>query len=839
MKSTKLSVFLVAVILLLGSTFWMIDQAFAQQQFIRGDADGDGLVGALDPAFIICYRYSGVSVPPCLDAADANDDGGVNYADASYLINYLFVEGFPPPQPFPNPGFDPTPDTLDCAVGYVAPTPSTIDSLIVTSASGFAGDTVTVPIIVRNSQALLGYQIHLEFDPNVLQVIGVDTIGTATGAVYPDLFGFTALDTGRIVDIWCVADCPRLRSIPAGRDTLVKIMFQVNQSATCTTTLLDLKNVTGPPFWGNLLDYSGGKVYPTLVDNNLTSQCQFIRGDADGDGLVGWLDCDFIMCWYFLGGPPFTCGDAADPNDDGTVNSADILYLQQYLSGFGAPPHAPFPNPGFDPTPDGLGCAGAYVIPTPSTLDSVIILSSKACAGQTVAVPIIVENSQNLFSYQIYLEYDSTLLEAITVDTAGTATGAAEPDEFYFSHPPGKIEIWCIIDCPHLGSIPAGRDTLVKIVFQVKDTSATTLLDLKNLTGPPFKGNLLGWDVGKVYPILVDNNFTAGGSEYPEIDTIADVGNDQGKQVRVKWNSSCYDGVGFADSITQYSIWRRADTKTLEGWDTEHRGISDITVVASMDEMLAQVSQAKPGDQFLVAGEFVWVFIATVPAMQFEEYAYDAPTECDATEEDTCWSVFFVAAHTQNPTVHYDSDPDSGYSMDNIPPIGVKNLDIQGKKPDTLFLTWMVPGEYPGEQTATAYDIRYSNSPIGSDTTFWWDSLTIQCQGEPYPTPAGQVDTFTLTLDLTQTYYIAMKLLDDRPNYSEISNIIRFTCGDANGDIQVNSADVAYLINYLFVGGPPPHPMAAGDANCDGVVNSADVAYLINYLFVGGPEPCK
>lgn len=62
-------------------------------------------------------------------------------------------------------------------------------------------------------------------------------------------------------------------------------------------------------------------------------------------------------------------------------------------------------------------------------------------------------------------------------------------------------------------------------------------------------------------------------------------------------------------------------------------------------------------------------------------------------------------------------------------------------------------------------------------------------------------------------------------------------CGDANADGLINSADVAYLINYLFVGGPVPKPFQAGEANCDGFINSADVAYLINYLFVGGPLP--
>jgi len=61
--------------------------------------------------------------------------------------------------------------------------------------------------------------------------------------------------------------------------------------------------------------------------------------------------------------------------------------------------------------------------------------------------------------------------------------------------------------------------------------------------------------------------------------------------------------------------------------------------------------------------------------------------------------------------------------------------------------------------------------------------------------------------------------------------------GDANGDGVINSADIAYLINYLFKSGPAPDPLWLGDCNCDGVINSSDVVYLINYLFKGGPAP--
>jgi len=65
-----------------------------------------------------------------------------------------------------------------------------------------------------------------------------------------------------------------------------------------------------------------------------------------------------------------------------------------------------------------------------------------------------------------------------------------------------------------------------------------------------------------------------------------------------------------------------------------------------------------------------------------------------------------------------------------------------------------------------------------------------------------------------------------------------FSRGDTNGDGNINSTDVVYLINYLFVGGPEPQPWESGDVNCDGIINSSDIVYLINYLFIGGPAPC-
>lgn len=83
-------------------------------QFVRGDANADGLSDISDPISLLGYVFGGGAAPTCLKAADANDDGGVNIADAVAMLNTLFSGGGDPPAPFPGCGEDPTDDSLTC-----------------------------------------------------------------------------------------------------------------------------------------------------------------------------------------------------------------------------------------------------------------------------------------------------------------------------------------------------------------------------------------------------------------------------------------------------------------------------------------------------------------------------------------------------------------------------------------------------------------------------------------------------------------------------------------------------------------------------------------------------
>jgi len=94
--------------------------------------------------------------------------------------------------------------------------------------------------------------------------------------------------------------------------------------------------------------------------------------------------------------------------------------------------------------------------------------------------------------------------------------------------------------------------------------------------------------------------------------------------------------------------------------------------------------------------------------------------------------------------------------------------------------------------------------------------------------PSGGPDVQTLTV-----------IVADYCNADTLSfTVSAYTCGDANGDGDVNVGDGVYIINYVFKGGPAPVPVQAGDANCDLKTNVGDAVYIINYVFKGGPAPC-
>jgi hypothetical protein len=81
--------------------------------FLRGDVDGSGRLAVSDAIRILVHLFRGdPAAVPCADAADADDSGAIDLADAVHLR--LFLGGPVPAAPFPACGEDPTQDGLGC-----------------------------------------------------------------------------------------------------------------------------------------------------------------------------------------------------------------------------------------------------------------------------------------------------------------------------------------------------------------------------------------------------------------------------------------------------------------------------------------------------------------------------------------------------------------------------------------------------------------------------------------------------------------------------------------------------------------------------------------------------
>jgi len=83
-------------------------------------------------------------------------------------------------------------------------------------------------------------------------------------------------------------------------------------------------------------------------------------------------------------------------------------------------------------------------------------------------------------------------------------------------------------------------------------------------------------------------------------------------------------------------------------------------------------------------------------------------------------------------------------------------------------LHWTAPGDDSISGRATAYDMRYSQSPITAANFL----LATRVLGVPAPKPAGSAESFLITNLVAGTgYYYAIKTADEAANWSNLSNI--------------------------------------------------------------------
>jgi hypothetical protein len=149
------------------------------------------------------------------------------------------------------------------------------------------------------------------------------------------------------------------------------------------------------------------------------------------------------------------------------------------------------------------------------------------------------------------------------------------------------------------------------------------------------------------------------------IDSIVDVPGDEGGLVRIYFARSGFDFTGEPTyPVASYKIYRRGNGLGLGA---------------------KQLSGGLPPG--------AWEVVDSVTATRQEQYVRVVPSLADFVSTPI-YSVYCVRAETASPPVYFYSPPDSGYSVDNLPPAPPIGLaGDYGYPPPELSITWEPNGE--------------------------------------------------------------------------------------------------------------------------------------------------
>ena len=292
------------------------------------------------------------------------------------------------------------------------------------------------------------------------------------------------------------------------------------------------------------------------------------------------------------------------------------------------------------------------------------------------------------------------------------------------------------------------------------------------------------------------NNTVWGGTAIPDgepvIDHVVDLPADQGGTVGIQYSASIFDYGHTGYDVTSYSFWRELDV-----------GRSGAP---------SQISAFPQGPYFVTSRDNYWEQIGTMDAQGFGDYGYSAATLADSSADGIFWSKYLVVAHTPDDDIFFVSDPDSGYSVDNIPPTAPAALSVAFDD-GTLTASW----EDEINPDILHYDVYRDGSSFLETTD-----------------PEFTDDTFELGDSAVYTIR-GVDVHDNTGEFSDPFTATYGTKGDVTWDGVINILDVTKIIYIILF---PDEEVTdeefwAGDYNSDEVIDVVDVTPVVDIILDG------
>jgi hypothetical protein len=261
---------------------------------IPGDVNDDGIVWTEDVAYLLNYLFQNGPPPPNPIDADVDGSPGINLGDVFQLIGHLFA------------GCDLLPYT-GASVRVGSDIRFSSDLIFPMDTLGNVGDTTLIKIIANGGPNLTGMVIPLSFasEPGEVQVTLDNVSFDGTIAPSPWSKSATIDNVEKRVLLYLYANSQAEPSIPTGTTGLVATLYFTK---VVDGDALAISTTEIPP------SHSFTLMSAYCADGTSPSERIFtpmvslaLNGDVNCDGIIDLGDAVYTLNYLFKGGPP-PCG---------------------------------------------------------------------------------------------------------------------------------------------------------------------------------------------------------------------------------------------------------------------------------------------------------------------------------------------------------------------------------------------------------------------------------------------------------------------------------------------------------------------------------------------------
>lgn len=209
------------------------------------------------------------------------------------------------------------------ACGAEDPAYETSPVIEVGSCNAYPGDTITIPVSLKNNDGIASIKFTVSYDANCLEYQGASFTEELTGL--SNTVAVNDETTGKVTMSWVIGASGEY----TGSETIANLQFRVKVKKVSenTSAQVSLTYAADSTFNNGLVDKE------FLIKNGTVQIGQYRPGDINGDGTVDINDA-LLLLNYVCDLRKDEVKGNPDVNGDGAVNNKDVVILLRYIAKF-------------------------------------------------------------------------------------------------------------------------------------------------------------------------------------------------------------------------------------------------------------------------------------------------------------------------------------------------------------------------------------------------------------------------------------------------------------------------------------------------------------------------